>query len=447
MLLRELLDEVATGDEPPSRLTADEIYAAGQRRRRTTAVARIGTAAALVIALVAALVVFAPARAPDPAVGPAVALEIRAIGGYDKDHLYAVVLPCGDRNCDPELHGTRDGGRTWTNRGTIADVNLPGAPSVIHVSRDGAVGVFGSGTVGGGPAWILSTSIDRGRSFAGVMPGDPVDAAAPGALVACGYPPPVSRCVVEVYDLDAGTAGPLATQPGVVVLHVTRAPDGTIWALGRDAAAGLPAIARSTDGGRTWSTHLFTGAPEFTADYRPLAGKVTAVDGTVVVTLAYAPFANPPQTSNVGFRLRDGDWQRLDTDVFQPGAMAVGASYLAADGTFVIQKIATDASVSSPAPPVSPSTTPWSSGGPAWSSGPPAPPPSGGPMVAVPRIVQFWICPPGGTGFHRIDPPTGLPDDQLSAVDRLPGGGYLAHSFTGAWVSDDGRTWKQLAIR
>src|SRR4051794_29861577 len=44
MLLHELLDEVATGDEPPSRLAADEVYAAGQRRRRTTAAAaRIGT--------------------------------------------------------------------------------------------------------------------------------------------------------------------------------------------------------------------------------------------------------------------------------------------------------------------------------------------------------------------------------------------------------------------
>jgi hypothetical protein len=439
MLLHELLDEVATGDQPPSRLIADEVYAAGQRRRRNTTAARIGAAAVLVVALVAALVVFAPARGPDPAVAPADVLEIQAIGGYDIDELYAIVRSC--LACEPELHTTSDGGRTWTSRGTLADVNLTGTHRTIHVSHAGTIGVFSDAAVDGALAWTLSTSNDRGRSFARVTPSDPVDAAPPEALVSCGYPPPGGRCDVDVYDLDAGIAAPLATQPDLAVLDVTRAPDGTIWALGRDDAE-RPAIVRSTDGGRTWSTHVFTG---LTAVQPPLAEEVMAVDGTVVVRLTYAAAGNPARTSTVAFRLRDGDWQRLDTDALQPGGTAVGVSYLAADGTLVVQKITVDASITSPA--FSPPTTPWSSGGPPWSSGPPAPPPSGGQAVAVPRTVQFWSCPPDGTGFRRIDPSTGLPSQQLSVVDRLPGGGYLAQSLADAWVSDDGRAWKRVVVR
>jgi hypothetical protein len=427
MLLRELLDEVARGNEPPSRLTADEVYAAGQRRRRTTTLARVGAAAVLCIALVAALVVFAPARAPDnagPVEVPVVSPDVRAVGGYDPRELYAIVLSCPQ--CEPELHVTRDRGRTWTNRGTMADVNLPGAPWEIRVGRSGAVGVFGNRS-GGGLDRVLSTSTDRGRAFAQVTPGDPVDAATPGAFVTCAYRSSANPCVVQVYDLDADTTAPLATQPSLVVAGVQRAPDGTIWALGRDDGAERPAIARSTDGGRTWTTHVFADAPEFTAGYRLLAGKVAAVDGTVVAELTYAPFAAPSRNSNVAFRLRDGDWQRLDTDALGPGAMAMGASYLTADGTFVLQRAVADD---------------------AGSSRPVDPAPSGGPVAQEPRIgAQFWSCPPGGTAYGRIDPPTGLSGDQLNAVERLPGGGYLAHDFSSAWVSDDGRSWTRITIR
>jgi len=412
MLLRELLDEVARGNEPPSRLTADEVYAAGQRRRRTTTVARIGAAAVLCIALVAALVVFAPARAPDnagPVEVPVVSPDVRAVGGYDPRELYAIVLSCPQ--CEPELHVTRDRGRTWTNRGTMADVNLPGAPWEIRVGRSGAVGVFGYLAGGSGPDRVLSTSLDRGRAFAQVIPGDPVDAATPDAFVTCAYESSASRCVVQVHDLDEGTTAPLANQPGLVVVRVERAPDGTIWALGRDDGAERPAIARSTDGGRTWTTHVFADAPEFAAGYRLLAGQVAAVDGTVVAELTYAPLAEPSRNSNVAYRLRDGDWQRLDTDAWGPGAVAA-ASYLVADGTFVLQTIGAGAA---------------------------APQPRNG--------TQFWSCPPSGTAYGRIAVPAGLTGDQLNAVQRLPGGGYLAHNVAGAWVSDDGRTWTRLAIR
>jgi hypothetical protein len=440
MHLRDLLDEVATAHEPPSRLTADDVYTAGKRRRRTTAVARLGTAAALGVSLVAALVVTAPTRGPDEAVepdraDPPATVQLRAIGGYDEQRLYAIVLPCANWDCDPELRTTSDGGRSWTTRGTIADVNLPGTPWEIHVSRSGAIGVFGYRADG---ARVLSTSIDRGRSFAQVTPDGPVDAAARDALVTCAYEPSTDRCAVQVNDLDAGTAGPLAGQPTLVVLNVRRAPDGTIWALGRDDGAKRPAIARSTDGGRTWTTHVFADAPELTAGHRLLNGRATAVDGTVVVELTYALLADPDPHHNVAYRLRDGAWQRLDTGVFDGRAM-VGASYVEPDGTLVLQETArTGPAMWQTSPP----TTPWSSGGPPWSSGPPQRQP-GGPAAPGTR---YWSCSPGGTAYRRIEPPRGLTTEQLADVVRLPGGGYLARTFAGAWVSDDGRAWKRVAI-
>ena len=88
------------------------------------------------------------------------------------------------------------------------------------------------------------------------------------------------------------------------------------------------------------------------------------------------------------------------------------ASYLVADGTFVLQTVGAGAA---------------------------APQPRNG--------TQFWSCPPSGTAYGRIAVPAGLTGDQLNAVQRLPGGGYLAHNVAGAWVSDDGRTWTRLAIR
>jgi hypothetical protein len=444
MHLRDLLDEVAASGEPPSRLTARDVYAAGRRRRRTTATVRWGAGTAFGVALVVALVtVTAPPRAPDNAGPVAGGPVIQAIGGYDRQHLYAIVQTCD--NCEPELRATSDGGRTWVTRGTIADVNLTGPPYAIDASRAGTVGVSGYLSRDGVPTRLFSTSIDRGRSFAQIMPGGEVDSAPPDALVVCAQRPSGERCVVQAVDLDAGTSAALATQPDPVVVNVTRAPDGAIWALGRDDGARRPAVARSTDGGRTWSTHVFTDAPEFSAEHRLLAGDVAAVDGTVVVELTYAPLDDPAANSNVAFRLEAGAWRRLDTDVFGGGAMAMGASFLAADGTFLLQQVLVPADLSGPSTP-EPS---WNPSGPPWTPGPAVPlstQPAPAATAGAHRI-RFWSNAPGEATYRPIDAPPGLAGDVLTDVVRLPGGGYLARSGFNAWVSDDGWYWIQLTIR
>jgi hypothetical protein len=230
-----------------------------------------------------------------------------------------------------------------------------------------------------------------------------------------------------------------------VVVSVARAPDGTIWALGRDDGARRPAVARSPDGGRTWSTHVFTDAPEFSAEHRLLAGDVATVDGTVVVGLTYAPFSNPAMTTTVAYRLDAGAWRRLDTDALGAGAPAMGASYLAADGTFVLQQVLPPADLSGPPTP-EPS---WNPSGPPWTSGP-AVPPSTRPAPAATagaHRIRFWSNAPGEATYRPIDAPPGLAGDVLTDVVRLPGGGYLARSVFNAWVSDDGWYWIQLTIR
>jgi hypothetical protein len=327
--------------------------------------------------------------------------------------LYVFVQPCAD--CEPELRATRDGGRSWITRGTLADLNLARPPHAIQVSRAGSVGVSGPRTIGGDPGQGMSVSVDRGRTFAGVTPTDtPVEVAPPDALVSCGWQPPANRCVVQVVDLDAGTVAQLANQPDLVAESATRAPDGTLRAVGVDGATNRPAVASSTDGGQTWLTHAFTGAPELSSGYRPLAASVYAIDGTVVVSLAYAPSNNLARISSVAFRLGDGGWQALDLDGLSLTAMATSAAYLAADGTHVVQKVV---------------------------------PPAGSTTGSGGALVQFWTCAPGETTYHRVDPPAGLNGDVLTDVVRLPGGGYLARSVHNAWVSGDGRSWQQVAIR
>src|SRR5262245_56189313 len=263
MPLRELLIELATSGEPPSRLRADDVYRAGVRRRRSRVVGRIGAAGALSVALVVALIaVVAPARAPDPA-DPAAGPAIAAIGGYDRDHLYALVRPCLD--CDVELRTSDDAGRTWDSRGTLEALGLTRYSVDIRVTRAGTIAVLGATRIDAGdvPGYGV-VSRDRGRTFTALTRlVTPAPAANRDALIGCLGDASSDSCAMVVLDLDAGTIAPLASQPDLVTVRGVGLPDGTAWAFGREKGTDRPAVAGSTDGGRTWTTHPFAGVPGF----------------------------------------------------------------------------------------------------------------------------------------------------------------------------------------
>src|SRR5688500_4219471 len=95
MNLRELLeDATAPGEAPLSRVTADDVYHAGQRRRWLSLGARVGTGSVAGFVLVATLItVVAPARAPDPGDPDGSTWVVHAAGGWDRKHLWAFGEP------------------------------------------------------------------------------------------------------------------------------------------------------------------------------------------------------------------------------------------------------------------------------------------------------------------------------------------------------------------
>jgi photosystem II stability/assembly factor-like uncharacterized protein len=285
------------------------------------------------------------------------------------DELYAVYERC--RSCDPELHVSADAGRTWSRR------TLPRSPNPDVTARPGgfldavAPGVLvwgelltmtapGSGATGAADAYESFKSAygrrsvppgerfwvtrDGGRSWQ--RPGvdqQPVDAVPAGTrVVDCGMVRDETPCRLYAVNRETGRFAPLAHQPtgfryeqGWLGYQNDVPVSGRLWVPGWDPASGRPAVAASPDGGRTWTTRVFTdGVPaDDTLQFVPTMylPTIAAGDGATAYVLTYrADLKHDP------YRTTDGGatWERVPGG---PIPEVPDAGYVTADGAHVVK--------------------------------------------------------------------------------------------------------------
>jgi hypothetical protein len=348
--LREMFEELADRPPPPDTLTADEMYAAGRRDRRrrrtawaaTTTVAVAALAAGVVSVPAAGLWTPAPAgssdsSAPgDPRPDTTGAGDIiQFAGSADPKHLYLGYFACQPAPSCPktqvQLVASDDGGRTWAERGSAIDV-------------------LGLAVLG--PRTLMATDLrdrtrsdliissDGGRTWSRARLATTPVAAAGADPVVCLARQNWTDCVLHVMN-SAGGFAPLAHQPPVTMADrgAVERRGGNLWVTGTDPAAGRPAVAVSTDGGRTWSAHVFA-EPAGCADQRCGPADLATGDGRT----AYAVVADPGSRRVVAYRgTAGGGWRRTGdvTTVADQGIPGTW-SFVAADGTHVVSRMVTN---------------------------------------------------------------------------------------------------------
>jgi hypothetical protein len=335
------------------------------RRRRFAA----SGAAGLAVAMVASGLGYAavggsggtpPAATPTPSIRydpddswPRVS---SAVAG-SPDEVYAIVQRC--RDCQVELLASVDGGKSWKRRaepprptstvwsGLPVGLTAVG-PGILHwrYSRvvslvtdnpSGAAG-FPTEEVSGPPTYV---SVDGGRTWrAAELDPRPVAALTPGTRpIGCGLFDDAGPCQLNAVDPRTGRIAPLARQPGGITIERDRLGQiedpagGRVWVAGLDPVTRKPAVAVSSDLGRTWSTHVFDGG-------------VPAVEEQGFVAAMYLPMvaAGPGGTAYAllyrgdreyhAYRTVDGGstWERV------PGRLGPVPypGYVAGDGAHVI---------------------------------------------------------------------------------------------------------------
>ncbi|BEL06765.1 hypothetical protein Q0Z83_049560 [Actinoplanes sichuanensis] len=196
--------------------------------------------------------------------------------------LYGLVVTCQD--CDSELYVSSDDGGSWQARSvppapgdvpTPREVTLtaPGPGLLVWSERTFTGGVVETQSTGGptagptAPASILKTWISRDGGKNWIRPEattEPTGAVPAGARpVDCDLVE-APDCKVGVLDPASGRFSPLATQPTGITVEPgwsdrVRVPiSDRLWVSGLDPVTEKPAVATSSDAGRTWKTHVFT---------------------------------------------------------------------------------------------------------------------------------------------------------------------------------------------
>jgi hypothetical protein len=252
--------------------------------------------------------------------------------------------------------------------------------------------------------WI---TVDGGRTWrrAEVDP-DPVAAVPPGTRpVDCGLVGESSPCRIYAVDPATGRFAPLATQPSGItyetywMAYQTDVPLGDhLWVPGLDPATHKPAVASSSDGGRTWRTHVFTdGVPAVVDDgfiatmYLPTVA--AGADGTAyALTYREDDRQDPYRTTDGGATWRPVPGGAAD--------VAMDEGFVTADGAHVINT---------------------------------------GREVLASR---------DGGGYESVTLP-GYPADLLPLpyITSQPAAGrYLAFSQSPLYLSDDGWTWRPVDV-
>jgi photosystem II stability/assembly factor-like uncharacterized protein len=348
------------------------------RRRAVQVRKRRRNAASTVVAGVTAAVVAAvglsvgPREGGEPVASPSASASWDENAGWPRwidieaagpDELYAVFERC--RTCGPEFYVSTDAGRAWQRR-TVppaegdAKTRLAAlvsvAPGVLvwtqavllivgtdpsgEPSGPGSTAIYSPGT--SQTTWI---TLDGGKTWKRPeISEQPVDAVSPGTRpVDCGALAQNEPCLLYAVDASTGRLSPLATQPTLITYtsgwlrFQTDVPiGGQLWIPGLDPATKKPAVAASSDGGRTWKTHAF--ADGVAAD--PTQGGLTPTMYLPTVAAdtggtAYAMLYRDDHSQSP-YRTTDGGatWQPVAGG---PLPEVPDAGYLTADGAHVVK--------------------------------------------------------------------------------------------------------------
>lgn len=342
-------------------------------------------------------------------------------------NLFRVFERC--RECDAELWASSNGGESWQHRPT------PPAPSNVLGPRLASLVALAPGLVVWRERHNLTAAEVQALSASGNPPftDSPADRpwitrdggmtwqqitidTQPVATVPEGVRPvdcalvDLSTCRIGVIDPVTGRFAPLAAQPtGITVQQrwtdVINVPlDGRLWVPGLDPVTNKPAVAASSDAGRTWHTHVFTGAVAAVPGSDGTAGtyylpKVAAGSGEAAYVLTYRAdgIVDAHYTADGGLTWREGDTIRNPQG---------SAGFVTADGSHIVT--------------------------------------TGTGLVAgrgTGRYVPVTL--PG----YPVDP-AGYPVDP--ALTQVAAGQatvpYLVDSDDGPYLSEDGRTWRLVRL-
>lgn len=319
------------------------------RRRRTLTAGMASLATVLTAAGLGHLVPSGPAdrhpAGPAPAISgePSNAWPRLASATTAGKELYSVLAPCGD--CDSELYASSDGGSSWQAR-TVppvsGDIDLPRtvtliplATKVIAWSERGTVH-FGEAVESSVPApgktprtevapptrfhrlWITT---DGGRTWRRAAVDTPPLASVPeeSKPVDCQLLR-ITTCAVAAVDPVTGRFAPLVSQPDDITVlpgwtsRINVSPSESLWVPGLDPATNKPAVASSSDGGRTWHTHVFHDAVAPRADHRTEAVPHVAAGSTdtaYVLTYGAENLMQAHYTVDGGLTWQAGDSTRV----------------------------------------------------------------------------------------------------------------------------------------
>lgn len=320
--LREMFEDLAESPPPPSQITGEEMYAAGRRRRqrRTRIVRTVATLAVTAVAAATASVVTLRSPEPEPASGgePLPAGNINWTGAADSRHLYAAVQACPDQSCPKtivQLYASDDGGRSWAPRGeamALIDTTVVG-PSTLVANIAGAS--------------TPNVSTDGGHTWTPARMHNPAETVPPGGTLICWTQPDTEWCRPYVVDPAGKWFAPLA-KPPALGREAQWAPAGDrLWAAGT-TPNGKPAVAVSTDAGRTWATETLD-CPDADCTWATVA---PTADGDTAYAVVTAPNTRIVYRGGV-----DGAWARVSTQKVSDEELRGGPrSFVTADGTHVV---------------------------------------------------------------------------------------------------------------